>query len=175
MSPFTPHARQERLILHDLSEELLVYDLERHKVSCLNQMAMLTWRHCDGRSTVPEIAQALEAELGITVDERAVWLALERLSRAHLLRAPVTLPSWTEGYSRREWAASVAKASAVLVPAVASILSPTAAAAMTNPITTGACSLRTPASRTPPCGETLCTDGDICKLSGGGNCDCDPP
>ena len=65
---FTPKARKERLLLHELPEELLVYDLERHKASCLNRMAMLTWRRCDGRATVPEIAEALQAP----VDERVV-------------------------------------------------------------------------------------------------------
>ena len=121
MSTYTPKARKQRLLLRELPEELLVYDLERHKVSCLNRMAMLTWRRCDGRATVPEIAEALQGELGIPVDERGVWLALERLSRAYLLEEPVALPSWAEGYSRRQWVASVGKASAVLVATVVSI------------------------------------------------------
>jgi hypothetical protein len=129
MSTLTPKARKERLVTRELPEELLVYDLDRHKASCLNRMAMATWRRCDGQATVPEIAEALRGELGIPVDEPAVWLALERLSRAHLLEEPVVLPRWAEGYSRREWVASVARVSAVLVPAVVSILSPMAASA----------------------------------------------
>ena len=151
MSTYAPRARKERLLLRELPEELLVYDLERHKASCLNRMATLTWRRCDGRATVPEIAEALEGDLGIPVDERAVWLALERLSRAHLLDAPVALPSWAEGYSRRQWVASVGKASAVLVPAVVSILSPIAAAAASG-INNTACMARTTAA----CGGTMC-------------------
>ena len=59
MSALTPKARKERLVTRELPEELLVYDLDRHKASCLNRMAMATWRRCDGQATVPEIAEAL--------------------------------------------------------------------------------------------------------------------
>ena len=164
MSTYAPRARKERLLLRELQEELLVYDLERHKASCLNRMATLTWRRCDGRATVPEIAEALEGELGIPVDERAVWLALERLSRAHLLEGPLALPSWAEGYSRRQWVASVGKASAVLVPAVVSILSPIAAAAASG-IALTVCTGRTTAA----CGGTMCvTTGKTCLVTSGG-------
>ena len=154
MSTLAPKARKERLVTRELPEELLVYDLDRHKASCLNRMAMATWRRCDGQATVPEIAEALRGELGIPVDEPAVWLALERLSRAYLLEEPVVLPRWAEGYSRREWVASVARVSAVLVPAVVSVLSPMAASAA-SAISPAACSARTAAA----CGGVPCTGG----------------
>ena len=163
-----PKARKERLVLRELPEELLVYDLERHKASCLNRMAMLTWRRCDGRATVPEIAEALHGELGIPVDERAVWLALERLSRAHLLEAPVVLPSWAEGYSRRQWVATVGQASAALVATVVSILSPISAAAQ-SAITPSACKALGVTCSSTPC----VTTGLVCKTGGKkGNCGC---
>jgi hypothetical protein len=162
-----PRAREERLIVRELPDELLVYDLERHRASCLNRMAMLTWRRCDGRATVREIAEALEGELAVPVDERAVWLALDRLSRANLLEAPVVLPSWAEGYSRREWVAAVGKASSVLVPAVVSILSPIAAAAQSNAISPAAC-----VSLGTACASTPCTTGLLCRNGGKGMKSC---
>ena len=163
MSTLTPKARKERLVTRELPEELLVYDLDRHKASCLNRMAMATWRRCDGQATVPEIAEALRGELGIPVDEPAVWLALERLSRAYLLEEPVVLPGWAKGYSRREWVASVGRVSAVLVPAVVSILSPMAASAATG-ISPAVCSSRNEKT----CGSTPCTfpSGSRCVKSG---------
>lgn len=151
---------------------MLVYDLERHKASCLNRMAKLTWHRCDGRTTVPEIAEALHQELGIPVDERAVWLALERLSRAYLLEEPVVLPEWAEGYSRREWVATVGKASTVLVPTVVSILSPIAAAAQ-SAIPDTVCTARAP-GKMSTCGYENCTGGGMCTDPGGMamNCAC---
>jgi len=167
MSTLTPKARKERLVTRELPEELLVYDLDRHKASCLNRMAMATWRRCDGQATVPEIAEALRGELGIPVDEPAVWLALERLSRAYLLEEPVVLPPWTEGYSRREWVASIGRVSAVLVPAVVSILSPMAASAASG-ISITACSARPDAS----CGGTPCKTPLTTCVKQGKMCTC---
>jgi hypothetical protein len=161
VSNIPPAARKEGLVLRELPEELLVYDLERHKASCLNRMAMATWRRCDGRATVGEIAEALEAELQLPVDEGAVWLALDRLSRAHLLETPVALPDWTEACSRRQWVATVGKVSVALVASVVSILSPTAAAAQSGLITEADCSALTNAQ----CANQPCT-----KSSGGKGC-----
>ena len=163
MSTLTPRARKERLVMRELPEELLVYDLDRHKASCLNRMALATWRRCDGQATVPEIAEALRGELGLTVDEPAVWLALERLSRAHLLEEPVVLPPWAEGYSRREWVASVGRASTVLVATVVSILSPMAASAAST-ISNAACNAR----MTGDIGG--CSTGVPCTAPGGTTC-----
>ena len=36
-----PRVRQDELIVEDLQDETLVYDLERHKASCLNGTAAL--------------------------------------------------------------------------------------------------------------------------------------
>lgn len=164
MSAVIPRARTDRLMLRELPNELLVYDLERHKASCLNRMAALTWRRCDGRATALEIAGALSEELELPVDERAVWLALVDLEKAHLLDAPVALPRWAEGYSRRRWVAEVGKASAALVPVVASILSPTAAAAQSS-VSATACSSRTPGTASS-CGNEPCTVGGNCVVTG---------
>ena len=42
-----PRARTRRLVTRDLGDELLVYDLDRHKAYCLNQIAMQVFRHCE--------------------------------------------------------------------------------------------------------------------------------
>lgn len=163
MSTVPPAARTERLMQRELPNELLVYDLAHHRASCLNRIAMLAWRRCDGRATVAQIAEALREELQLPVDERAVWLALVDLEKAHLLEGPVTLPAWAAGYSRRQWVAEVGKGAAALVPVVASILSPTAAAAQSVvPLTV--CSARGTAS----CGGEPCTVGGFCVVVAGG-------
>src|SRR5262245_19716845 len=80
-----PRARSERLIVEELEDELLVYDLDRHRAHSLNPSAALVWRHCDGRASVAEVATLLEQQLGLPRDEEVVWLALRRLQSAHLL------------------------------------------------------------------------------------------
>src|SRR5437879_10417193 len=96
-----PRARNEGLVVQELPDELLVYDLERHRSHCLNRTAALVWRHCDGKTTVTEIANLLQRELSVPADEEAVWLALDRLDRAHLLRERLTLPASAARTSRR--------------------------------------------------------------------------
>ena len=38
-----PRARQDELVVEELQDETLVYDLERHKARCLNRTAALVW------------------------------------------------------------------------------------------------------------------------------------
>ncbi|MBV9278705.1 MAG: hypothetical protein JOZ41_01360, partial [Chloroflexi bacterium] len=43
-----PRARKNGLIVRELEDEVLVYDLERHRAHCLNRAAGLVWKHADG-------------------------------------------------------------------------------------------------------------------------------
>ncbi len=89
MASVGPRARTSRLVTRDLGDELLVYDLERHKAYCLNRVAMEVFHHCDGETTIPDMALRIGDALGLPVDERAVRLGLVRLEKAHLLDSPV--------------------------------------------------------------------------------------
>jgi len=54
-----PLARTDGLVINELTDEVLVYDLQRDKAHCLNQTAASVWKQCDGRSTAAEIARRL--------------------------------------------------------------------------------------------------------------------
>jgi coenzyme PQQ synthesis protein D (PqqD) len=82
---FLPAARREGIIRKEVDGELLVYDLERNKAHCLNESAAAIWNLCDGQTSIQKIAASLTKEVGTTVDERLVWLALADLRRTHLL------------------------------------------------------------------------------------------
>jgi transposase len=85
---FLPEARRTGIIRKEVDGELLVYDLTRNKAHCLNESAAAIWKRCDGRTSIKEIAASLSKEVGATVDERVVWLALADLRRTHLLEEP---------------------------------------------------------------------------------------
>ena len=125
-----PRARQDELVVEELQDETLVYDLKRHKALCLNRTAALVWRRCDGRSSVAEVAVLLEAQLATPTDEAMVWMALDRLGRAHLLSKPVTLPADRAQYSRREALRTLRRVAGIslLLPVIESIVAPRAAA-----------------------------------------------
>jgi hypothetical protein len=126
MESVGPRARTNRLVTRDVGDELLVYDLERHKAYCLNRVAMQVFRHCDGETTIPDIALRIGNALGLPVDEQAVRLGLVRLEKAHLLDSPVAQNLHT---SRREMLRTLGRAAAVVVPLVTAITVPTSAQA----------------------------------------------
>lgn len=152
-------ARKEGLLVHPLSDEVLVYDLDRHKAHCLNKTAALVWNRCDGKTSVAELAQKLEDEVGAPVDEQLVWLALDQLRRTRLLRQetpPVHTarsPLQTAGLSRRELIKRAGIGAAIALPIVTSILAPTPAQAATQ------CS-------TVICNAGVCPTGCICAANG---------
>jgi hypothetical protein len=123
-----PRARREGLIVRQLPDELVVYDLERHQAHRLNRTAALVFDHADGGTTVGAIAGALCRELNVADADRLAWLALDRLDRAHLLdQAPVP-PTGLASSGRRDLLRRAGLAAALL-PVVSSILAPTAAEA----------------------------------------------
>ena len=126
-----PHARTTDLVTREMPDEILVYDLKRHKAHCLNQTAALVWKHCDGQRTIADIAGLIGNDLGTTVDERTVWLAVERLGKAHLLEERVNPPAGSPRLSRREAVRRLGLGAALAMPVVISIVAPTAVSAAT--------------------------------------------
>src|SRR2546423_642133 len=129
----TPFARKDGLVVRELPDEVLVYDLERDKAHCLNQTAALIWKHCDGQTSVRDMTQMLETELKAPVDEKLVWFALDQLSKDNLLEERVTMPAAiiASGMSRRQMMRALGVAALVAVPVVTSIVAPTPAQAAT--------------------------------------------
>ena len=163
-----PRARQDELVVEELQDETLVYDLKRHKARCLNHTAALVWRHCDGQTTVAEVAALLEEQWAIPADEAVVWMALDRLSRAHLLSDRVTLPAERAQYSRREMLRTVRRVAGItlLLPVIESIVAPLAAA-QGSCVSLAACTATSqPCSGAPICGDP----GKCCKAQGPSNC-----
>jgi len=119
-----PRGRREQLVIQELPDEVLVYDLERHKAHCLNETSALIWKHCDGKTTVDEIARLLERELATSVDDDVVWLALDQLRRFHLLEEGSGVHVEMK-VSRRDLVRKYLPAALVL-PVILSIAAPTA-------------------------------------------------
>lgn len=126
-----PRLRADGLIIHELHDEVLVYDKVRDQAHCLNQSAALVWRACDGQCAPSEIASKLTTRLAVAVPEDLVLLALVQLEEIHLLERQETIaPSFT-GMSRRQMARSLGLGAAVALPVITSILVPTPAQAAT--------------------------------------------
>lgn len=84
-----PLGRRDELIVEDLDGETVVYDLRTHRASCLNAVAALVWKRCDGTRTVAELANELAVNTGLPADSELVLLCLTRLRAAGLLERTI--------------------------------------------------------------------------------------
>lgn len=157
-------ARHEEIVVQELPDEVLVYDLKRHKAHCLNKTAAFIWQHCDGQTSVKEMASLLGREAGSPVDEEVVWYALDKLGRAELLEEKLNLPV-KDAMSRRRMIRRLG--ALVAVPAVVSLVAPSALAQATVIVTrfkiaTGQCNNQ---DNPEGCTEdTCCTGGNPQRL-----------
>ena len=151
-----PLARKEGLVVQELPDEILVYDLDRDKAHCLNETAAMVWRKCDGRATTTAISKALENELRKPVDEKIVWLALDQLGRNNLLEQIPAPPPVMNGLNRREMVRALGIAAAVAIPVVTSIVAPTPAQAATCLPSGAAC------TSGAQCCSGVCNGGTTC-------------
>jgi hypothetical protein len=126
-----PLARREGLVIRELADEVLVYDLDRDRAHCLNQTAAFVWQRCDGRTSTGEIARALGKRVSTPVDEKLVWLALDQLAENDLLKCRLVTPPSLAGINRRQMVRVLGLAAVVAVPLVTSIVAPTAVQAAT--------------------------------------------
>src|SRR5688572_14272760 len=97
-----PSARTHKLIVKELPDETLVYDLESDKAHCLNHTAAWVWKNCDGQKTVSELSASLAKETDRAVDESLIWLALDQLERYDLMEVAPPLPVELAGINRRQ-------------------------------------------------------------------------
>lgn len=122
-----PKARTEKLIIKDLSDETLVYDLESDKAHCLNSTASWVWKNCNGATSVKNLSVALAKEMNCALDESVIWFALDQLEKFDLLEQPITPAENFVGMNRRQWVRRIGVA-AVALPLIISISAPTASA-----------------------------------------------
>jgi Coenzyme PQQ synthesis protein D (PqqD) len=160
-----PESRSDDLLTRKIPGELLVYDRRRHKAFCLNETAAMIWELCDGKRTAADLLAELQRGHRSGIDQRVVWLGLDLLSRANLLKQRVTRPAGLQTVTRRHLIR--AGIVAATVPVVTMIVAPTAQAAAST-ITRAEC--RTLSNTT--CPGIPCSDRPGNCLPSGIRCDC---
>ena len=152
-------ARHDELVVQELPDELMVYDLKHHKAHCLNKTAAFIWHHCDGQTTVTELADLLRQESGSPLDEDVVWYTLDKLSKADLLEGKLR-PPVKDNLSRRRMIRRLGAIAAL--PAVLSLVAPTALAqasvvTLNRKIACGQCNNQ---GNPEGCSDTTCCTGN---------------
>jgi hypothetical protein len=151
-----PIARKEGLVIQEMPEEVLVYDLDTNKAHCLNQTAAFVWKSCDGRNSVADITKLVGDDAGNAVPEDLVWLAIDQLSEKNLLAN--NLKADFNGTTRREVIKKIGLAAVIGLPLVASLTAPTSVLAATSCV----CMTSTDCAALGAACPANCTNGSTC-------------
>jgi hypothetical protein len=142
MSKITaPSARRSGLVVQQMDQEVLVYDVTTNKAHCLNETAANVWNLCDGTRDVSQIAADISVATGTSVNDDFVWLAIDQLSESDLLESGVT--ARFAGRSRRDVIKDIGLASMVALPVIASLVAPP------NALSSSSCVCTSPAACAP--------------------------
>lgn len=158
-----PKARTTNLIISELSDELLVYDLKTDKCHCLNKTAYLVWQNCNGKNHLQDIAAKFGENPPKEFSEKLMFLTLAKLEKANLLEGKNEYQKIISKISRREMMQSLALSMTVALPLVASVVAPTSVSAQSCPPAQTCTDLNSV--------TTCCSNNQMCL---GGTC-CDAP
>jgi hypothetical protein len=160
------HLRTRRVLVEELGDEVVLYDLDDDRAHLLSPNVARVWHAADGTRTVRHLRSAVVAETPAQ-SEFIVWDALEQLAAASMIQGSLIMPGRPGGMTRRTILKRLAL-TAVAIPVITTIVSPTPAAALTCGQT---CQLNG-ASPTPCLGEGNTGAGNCrcSKLSGSGTC-----
>jgi len=118
----TPLARSEDLVVEEIGDERLVYDLKVHRAHSLSKTAADVWQRSDGKTSIAAIAADLDT------DAATVNRALDELESCDLLDTGSGL-----GTTRRELGVRIAKVGGAVAaaPLILSLTAPPAMALLT--------------------------------------------
>lgn len=146
-NPQFPTARKTGLVIQEIPNEVLVYDLETNKAHCLNNTASIVWKACDGRNSISDIAAIVGTEAGSKISDDLVWLAIDQLNENNLLESEIVAEF--AGRSRRDAIKKIGLASMIALPIVASLVAPKSAMASVS------CACENPGTN----GDSSCAPG----------------
>lgn len=124
MKPLLPKARNNDLVIQEMENEILIYDLIKNKAIVLNQSLATVWRYCDGISEFDDVIREFAASRQHQIEDDFIWFALQKLHEADLLQTESVL----KNLSRREVIIKYG-AAAVALPVIATLIAPTAVSA----------------------------------------------
>ena len=158
MSP-KPISRRENIVVQELENEVLIYDLSLNKAFCLNESSAIIWQMCDGKKTISEISRAVGKKLDSNISEEFVWLAIEQFRKDNLLSNDFAgiFESVFAGMTRREVIRKVGFTSMIALPVVASLTAPIAASAASGCfcVNPGDCLTQTSCPSTVNCNASM--------------------
>jgi hypothetical protein len=142
-----PVARTEDIVIQEVDQEILIYDLKNNKAFCLNETSSIIFQACSKKTSFDELKRKHK------FSEDIIFLALDELRRENLLAENQQYNSPFAGMSRREAIRKVAFASVAALPVIAFLVAPTAvmSASACRCVNPGGCLTQTSCPSTNNC------------------------
>jgi hypothetical protein len=115
-----PVARVSQVVIQDLENEVLIYDLTINKAFCLNETASIIYKACDGATTFDEVRNRHD------FTDNMIFFAIDELKKENLIESGEEYNSPFKGLKRREVIKKIGFSSLIALPLVASIVAPSA-------------------------------------------------
>ncbi len=154
-----PKGRKNDIVIQELKDETLIYDLTTNKAYYLNETSAAVWNFCDGQSSVSDITKQLSKKLKSPVTEDFVWLALDGLKKENLIENETQISTPFEGLSRREAIRKVGLGSMIALPLISSLIAPMAIHAQSGRGANGAACTANSGCTSACCAGTTCVTG----------------
>ena len=119
-----PRARTGNIVVQNLNDEVLLYDLTTNQAYCLNAALGKVYNACDGKTAFSELENRGE------LTEPVIFLALDTLRKRNLLTGDYVSPF--AGISRLEFIRTAGLASVAALPVLSALIAPSAANAASN-------------------------------------------
>lgn len=133
-----PLARNKEIVIQQLKDETLIYDLTVNKAYCLNETSALIWEMCDGQTSVFAIREKLSKRLNLPAPEDLIWLAIDQFKKDNLLDTEQkNQPLKFDSVSRRAVIRQIGFGSMLALPIISSLIAPTAAMAASGCVNPG--------------------------------------
>jgi hypothetical protein len=132
-----PAARAEGLLIEQVGNETVVFDVETKEAHCLKGLASVVFTLADGTTSAEDLALAAGEKLSEPVSYAQVQEAITQLEACALLDTPLLV---RDGLSRRDLvkkAGYIGAAGAAASPLITSIMTPASALATDSSIPSG--------------------------------------
>lgn len=123
-----PVARHLDLVVKNLDDEIIVYDLKTNHALYLNEISGVIWKLCDGQRSVADIRHILQNEYSKKVSSDFILFAIYQLRKDNLLSDDHDI----DNYLKKYWGRRAIKKfgfglmQALPKPRIKSVLAPTA-------------------------------------------------
>ena len=122
-----PNARNENIVVRNIGDETLIYDLVSNRAFCLNATLAKVYSVCDGKITFEEF----KSRHSFTDD--LIYFSLDELRRENLIKTDTQYQSPLALLTRREIAKRVGLSTLIALPLITSLVAPNPAEAASLP------------------------------------------